>query len=101
MHLIFDFLAALFLFLFTEGIAKPLTQYFFNQKIRQYGPAVFDFLDRSMPELLIQYNGQQLTEIAKHKLHDVSGQKITTSDVDKIFKLYDPRLTANFQSSHR
>ena len=101
MHWLFDFLSISFVFLFIEGIAKPLTHYFFNQKIRQYGPAVFDFLDRTMPELLIQYNGQQLTEIVKHKLHDISGQIISTSDVDKIFKLYDPRLTADLQSPHK
>jgi len=99
MHWLFDFLSISFVFLFIEGIAKPLTHYFFNQKIRQYGPAVFDFLDKNMPELLLQYNGQQLTEIVKHKLHDVSGQTVTTKDLERLFELYDPRLTADLHNS--
>lgn len=98
MDLLFDALIGFVLLGITEAVIKPLAKYVVSSKIRQYGPAVFDFLDKNMPELLIQYNGEQLAEIVKHKLQDVSGAPVTTQDIERLFQLYDPRLTANLHS---
>lgn len=99
MYLSIDAILVIVLFIITEAVIKPLKKYFIHSKIRKYGPAVFDFLDKNMPELLLQYNSQQLTEIVKHKLHDVSGQTVTTKDLERLFELYDPRLTADLHNS--
>jgi hypothetical protein len=96
MHWILDLVFGLLTLVAVEALVKPLIRYVLNQKIRKYGPAVFNFLDKNMPELLLQYNGEQLNEIVKHKLQDVSGPRsITQRDLEILFKLYDPRVTAN------
>jgi hypothetical protein len=100
MHWFFDVSFAFVTLVVTETIVKPLIHYFFNKNIRKYGPAVLDFLDKNMPELLLQYNGHQLAEIVKHKLQDVSGQAVTQRDLDALFKLYDPRFTADLHPHH-
>lgn len=87
---------------FIEAVIKPIAKRFVQRRILSAAPAVFDLLDRQMPQLVTQLDGDQLTAIVRHKLETLTGETWSTPEVETIFSLYDPRITADkLQSSNR
>jgi hypothetical protein len=95
MRSIIDIAIAFLLLGFTEAVIKPIAKQWVMKKIVKYTPAVFEILDKQMPELLKAYNGKQLEQVVRTKLETLTGESWSDRDIDQVFKLYDPRITAD------
>lgn len=84
-----------------EAVVKPIAKRFVQRRILRVAPAVFELLDRQMPQLMTQLNGAQLTEIVRHKLETLTGEPWSSPEIESIFSLYDPRITADKLQSNR
>lgn len=77
-----------------EALIKPIAKRWVQRRLLKAAPAVMELLDRQMPQLLTQLTGAQLEEIVRHKLESVTGESWAGRDIEPIFRLYDPRITA-------
>ena len=80
-----------------EAVIKPIAKRWAQRRILAAAPAVLELLDRQMPDLLKQFNGQQLEQIVRHKLESITGESWAQQSIEPIFRLYDPRITADRQ----
>lgn len=78
-----------------EALIKPIAKRWVQRRLLAAAPAVMELLDRQMPQLLTQFDGAQLEELVRHRLEQATGESWTGKDVEPIFRLYDPRITAN------
>ena len=78
-----------------EALIKPLAKRWAQRRILAAAPMVMDLLDRQLPDLFKQLDGAQLEDVVRHKLESLTGESWAYRDIEPIFKLYDPRITAN------
>jgi dienelactone hydrolase len=80
-----------------EAVIKQIAKRWAQRRILAAAPAVLELLDRQMPDLLKQFNGQQIEHIVRHKLETITGESWAQQSIEPIFRLYDPRITADRQ----
>jgi hypothetical protein len=95
MRFLIDGAIAFLLLGITEAVIKPIAKQWIKRKIIKFAPVAFEILDKEMPELLKAYNGKQLEQVVRAKLETLTGESWSDSDIDEVFKLYDPRITAD------
>jgi hypothetical protein len=95
MRFIIDIAIAFLVLGITEAVIKPIAKQWVMKKIVKFTPVVFETLDKQMPELLKAYNGKQLEQVVRTKLEMLTGESWSDRDIDQVFKLYDPRITAD------
>jgi hypothetical protein len=78
-----------------EALVKPIAKRWTQRRLLRHAPSALALLDRQLPQLLGQLNGQQLAEVVRHKLESLTGESWSDRELDQLFSLYDPRLTAN------
>lgn len=102
MRLVIDLALGFLTIGFIEAVIKPIAKRFVQRRILRVAPAVFELLDRQMPQLVTQLDGAQLTAIVRHKLESLTGESWSSPEIETIFSLYDPRVTADkLQSANR
>ena len=79
---------------FAEAVIKPLAKRFVERRIRAAAPVVLAELDRRLPELLLAGGREVIESFAKGELEAVTGQAVRQGDVERLFALFDPRVTA-------
>lgn len=99
MKIVIDLLLAFGGIGLVEAVIKPVAKRWTQRRILAVAPSVLTLLDRQMPELLKQLDGNQLEQIVRHKLETLTGESWQNRDIEPIFKLYDPRITADRQQS--
>ena len=78
-----------------EAIIKPIATWWVKRRVLKLASVVLESLDKKMPELLKTHNGKQLEQIVRTKLEELTGESWSDGEIDEIFKLYDPRITAD------
>jgi hypothetical protein len=78
-----------------EAVIKPIAKSFFKRKIVKYAPVAMRFLDQEMTRMLAQDNGKQMEASLIEQLECLTGESWKKSEIDELFSLYDPRITAN------
>jgi hypothetical protein len=96
MHWIFDISLAFLVIGLTEAIVKPIAKGLVERQLRKILPVAMEYLDLSMPEMIFQYTGEQMNTALKMKLEDVLGRSISQSELDYVFKTYDPRISSDY-----
>jgi len=95
LHWLLDLGVSFVLLGLLEALVKPLAKRWMRRRLLRYGPAALALLDRQLPQLFGQLDGSQLEAIVRHKLESLTGESWSDADLDALFALYDPRLTAN------
>jgi len=95
MRPLLDLLVAFLLLGLMEALLKPLAKRFMQRRILQVAPLVFSQLDPYMPALLQQCSGAQLEQLVRTKLETLTGESWASDDLSLLFRLYDPRCTAD------
>jgi hypothetical protein len=80
---------------FTEAVIKPIATRWVRRKVIKYGPVVLGLLDTQMPNLLKEHDGKQLEQIVRTKLEGLTGESWSEEELDEVFMMYDPRITAD------
>lgn len=80
-----------------EALVKPIAKRWVQRRVMQHAPAVLALLDRQLPQLFGQLDGEQLQGLVRLKLEDLTGESWSDQEINQIFALYDPRITANHQ----
>lgn len=89
-------LAADFLLLgLTTAIVAPIAKRFVKRRLIRWGPVAFELLDRELPQLFGQYSGAEITAMVRSRLEALTGESWSDADLDQVFELYDPRITAD------
>jgi hypothetical protein len=83
-----------------EAVVKPIAKSFLKRKIIRYAPAAMRFLDQEMAGMLAQDNGGQMEASLIEQLEFLTGESWKKSEIDELFSLYDPRITADRVSSN-
>jgi hypothetical protein len=78
-----------------EALIKPIAKKFMKQKIAKHAPAAMQFLDEIMPGAFSRYSANDLNLQLKQRLESVTGESWGKKEVDQMFNIYDPRITAN------
>lgn len=79
----------------TEAVIKPIARQWVRRRVIKYGPMVLGLLDAQMPHLLKEYDGKQLEQIVRTKLEELTGESWSKEELDEVFRMYDPRITAD------
>lgn len=96
-HWLLDLAVSVLLLGLTEALLKPIAKRWVQRRLLRHAPAALALLDRQLPQLLGQLNGEQLEAIVRHKLESLTGESWSTADLNQVFALYDPRITATRQ----
>lgn len=91
MSLILDFIALGL----TAAIITPIAKRVIKRKLIRWGPAALEILDREIPSMFGRHSGQEIADILRTKLETLTGESWSDSDLDQVFELYDPRITAD------
>lgn len=78
-----------------EAIVKPIAKSFFKRKIVKYAPIAMRFLDQEMIGMLAQVDGAQMESSLIEQLEFLTGESWKKSEINELFSLYDPRITAD------
>lgn len=78
-----------------EALIKPIATRFVKRKILRYAPAAMQFLDEQMPRMLVQSNSENMTELLRSRLQSITGEDWGEKEINEMFKMYDPRITAD------
>lgn len=84
---------------FTEAVIKPVAKQWVRRRVIKYAPMVLEILDKQMPELLKAYDGKQLEQVVRSKLESLTGETWSKEELDEVFRMYDPRITADKTTS--
>lgn len=78
-----------------EAVVKPAAKHFIERRIRSAAPVILAELDRHLPALL-QAGGREAIEgFVRGELEVHTGQVARQGDVERLFALFDPRVTAD------
>jgi hypothetical protein len=80
---------------FAEAVIKPLAKRFVERRIRAAAPVVLAELDRHLPELLKTGGRKAIESFVRDELEAVTGQAVRQGDVERLFTLFDPRVTGD------
>lgn len=78
-----------------EALIKPVAKSFTKRKIVKHAPAAMQFLDEIMPGAFSRYNANDLNLLLKQRLESATGESWGEKEVDRMFAIYDPRITAS------
>ena len=78
-----------------EALVKPIAKRFVQRRLLRHAPAVLTFLDHQMPTLLMAYRGHELEQVIRTQLEKLTGESWQGANLDPLFRLYDPRITAD------
>ena len=95
----FDLSVSFLLLGIVEAVVKPIAKRWVQRRILRSAPAALELLDRQLPQLFGQLNGKQLQDVVRHKLETLTGEQWSDREIDQVFSLYDPRITANQHTS--
>jgi hypothetical protein len=95
MRFLLDIFIAFITLGFLEALIKPVAKSFVQRRILRYAPSVLAQLDQQMPLLLQAHTGKQLEQIVRTKLESLTGEAWSPPEIEAIFNLYDPRITAD------
>ncbi len=79
----------------TAAIITPIAKRVVKRRLIRWAPIAMDILDREMPQLFGNRSGQDLTDMLRTKLETLTGESWSDSDLNQVFELYDPRITAD------
>lgn len=79
----------------TAAIITPIAKRVVKRRLIRLAPTAMDILDREMPQLFGNRSGQDLTDMLRTKLETLTGESWSDSDLNQVFELYDPRITAD------
>lgn len=79
----------------TAAIITPIAKRVVKRRLIQWAPTAMDILDREMPQLFGNRSGQDLTDMLRTQLETLTGESWSDSDLNQVFELYDPRITAD------
>lgn len=79
----------------TAAIITPIAKRVVKRRLIRWAPTAMDILDREMPQLFGNRSGQELTDMLRTQLETLTGEPWSNSDLDQVFELYDPRITAD------
>ena len=79
----------------TEAVIKPLAKRWTQRRLMRWAPTLFNFLDHQMPSLLKAYRGAELEQVLRSQLEKLTGENLADQSLDPLFRLYDPRITAD------
>jgi len=77
------------------AIITPIAKRVVKRRLIRWAPIAMDILDREMPQLFGNRSGQDLTDMLRTKLETLTGESWSDTDLDDLFRLYDPRITAD------
>ena len=95
MNWLLDVTTAFLLLGLTEAVIKPIAKRFVQRRLIQHAPTLLRFLDAQMPSLLQAYRGQELEQVVRTQLEKLTGESWAGENIDEVFRLYDPRITAD------
>lgn len=78
-----------------EVLIKPIAARFIKRKILKYAPAAMQFLDEQMPRMIIQSSSEGINELLRSRLESVTGEEWGDREINEMFRIYDPRITAD------
>lgn len=90
-----DLLIAFLTMGLTEALVKPIARRFMQRRLMRWAPTLLTFLDRQMPSLLQAYRGAELEQVLRTQLELLTGESWANQSLDPLFRLYDPRITAD------
>lgn len=79
----------------TAAIITPIAKRVVKCRLIRWAPSAMEILDREMPQLFGNRSGQELTDMLRTKLETLTGESWSDVDLDNLFLLYDPRITAD------
>lgn len=79
----------------TAAIITPIAKRVVKRRLIRLAPTAMDILDREMPQLFGNRSGQELTDMLRTKLETLTGESWSDTDLNQVFELYDPRITAD------
>jgi len=79
----------------TAAIVTPIAKRVVKRRLIRWAPTAMDILDREMPQLFGNRSGKELTDMLRTKLEILTGESWSDADLDDLFRLYDPRITAD------
>ena len=82
-----------------EAVIKPIAKKFIKRKILKYAPMAMNFLDEQMPRLLTQKDAQDMSILLKETLEGATGESWDEKEINELFEIYDPRITAEKHKS--
>lgn len=80
---------------FVEAVVKPIAKQFVQRKILTYSPKVLEWVDKKLPQMLTEYNGEQLEQVVRLKLEEITGESWSKAEMNEVFSLLDVRVTAD------
>lgn len=78
-----------------EALIKPAAKRFMQRRLMRWAPTLLTFLDHQMPSLLQAYRGAELEQVLRTQLESLTGESWAGQSLDPLFRLYDPRITAD------
>jgi hypothetical protein len=78
-----------------EALIKPIAKRFVKKKIIKYAPVAMQFLDEQMPRMIVQNTGDGIGASLRKRLESITGESWEDKEIDEMFKIYDPRITAD------
>lgn len=95
MRIVVDLAAAFLTLGLVEAVVKPIAKRFVQRRLLRHAPTLLRFLDHQMPSLLQAYRGQELEQVVRTQLEQLTGESWAGESLDPLFALYDPRITAD------
>lgn len=78
-----------------EAVIRLLAKRWIERRLMRWAPTLFNFLDHQMPSLLQAYRGPELEQVLRTQLEHLTGESWADQSLDPLFRLYDPRITAD------
>lgn len=87
---IIDAIIAFVLLGVTEAFVKPMAIAFVQRSTKRFLPAIFQRLDKAMPELLSTATPEVMTAEIASAIADATGKPATARQIDQVVALYNP-----------
>ena len=79
----------------TAAIVTPIAKRVVKRRLIRWAPTALELLDRELPHLFGRYSGVEITAMLRTRLETLTGESWSDADLDDVFTLYDPRITAD------
>jgi len=90
LNLMFDALIAFLVLGVTEVLIKPLAMAVVSRPLKRALPAVFERLDKDMPELLQKADPEVMTAHIASAIAKATGKPATGNQIEQVVSLYSP-----------